>query len=106
MVIASNEQAVAENLVMAPANTGTVADAAPPRKAAAYFIIHRDEDGQTKTLSCASNEETRIFLEMLVSQGVSQHSIDLYRAEKSEFSVSFKPIVDIAPAGEASAPSI
>ena len=69
----------------------------------AYFIRHPDENGVTQTLVCESDQEAKVFLEMLLNQGTTQHQIEVFQADKATFGVSYKPEVTIAP-GDATEP--
>lgn len=61
----------------------------------AFFIVQRDGEGAPKTFNCQTEQEAQIFLETLLTQGVSADGIDLYRASRADFNVNFKPIVDL-----------
>ena len=77
-----------------PGGLKTAAPSARQGNNIAFFIVQRDGEGAPKTFSCQTEQEAQIFLETLLTQGVSSDGIDLYRANRADFNVNFKPIVN------------
>ena len=77
-----------------PDGSKTAAPSARQGNNIAFFIVQLDGEGAPKTSNCQTEQEAQIFLETLLTQGVSSDRIDLYRANRADFNVNFKPIVN------------
>ncbi|HXG36082.1 MAG TPA: hypothetical protein VNL15_03855 [Dehalococcoidia bacterium] len=60
-----------------------------------YFIVQRDGDGAPKTHICQNDREAQAYLETLLAEGVAKETIELYRASKARYEVTFKPMVSL-----------
>ena len=58
-----------------------------------FLIVQRDSDGAPKIHRCEEARQAQIFLETLISDGISQENIELFQASKLPFDVSFRPVV-------------
>jgi hypothetical protein len=59
-----------------------------------FLIVHRTAEDGRKIYRCDETQEARTFLEMLIAGGVDREDIELFRASKVPFTLSYRPVVD------------
>ena len=59
-----------------------------------FLILQRDPDNGRKAYRCEGAHEAQTFLETLIADGVDREDIELFRASRIPFSLSFRPVVD------------
>jgi len=72
----------------------SMAREAPQEIGHLFLVIQRDGTGLPKIHRCEEAQEAQIFLEGLLSQGVNREDIELFRAARTPFSVSYRPVVN------------
>jgi hypothetical protein len=59
-----------------------------------FLIAHRTAEDGRKIYRCDETQEARKFLEVLIANGVDREDIELFRASKVPFSLSYRTVVE------------
>lgn len=65
-----------------------------------FVLVIRAGDGATEVRYCQGADEARASVEALLDAGHDRGCIDVFQACKVPFAVSFRPVVELEPAGD------
>ncbi len=79
-----------------PGDVATTTEDASRDSVWVFLVVHCDATGEMKFDEFPNSGETERFLERLLEAGVDRANIQTYLASKSEFEISFRPIVHLS----------